>query len=262
MLTLYHGRTSVCAIKARIALAEKGLQWTGKLLALRGDQFDPEYMKLNPNAVVPTLVHDGKVIIESSVILYYLDDAFPEPALMPRSPYERSRVYLTNKLIDEYVHTACMTLTFATANRAAMARMGKEALAKDLARSPNAKHAAIKQQVAELGLDAPSVADALKQHVKLLDWMDQALASGPYLAGEACSMADIGVTPYIWRLEQLRLAKVWEKRPAVAAWYERMRARPSFKTAIEDVITQEDRERYASFEPDPWPRVKELLAKL
>ena len=63
MVTLYHGRTSVCSIKARLALAEKGVDWDGKLLTLRGDQFDPAYMKLNPNAVVPTLVHDGKVII-------------------------------------------------------------------------------------------------------------------------------------------------------------------------------------------------------
>ena len=44
MLTLYHGRTSVCAIKARIALAEKKLAWQGRLLTLQGDQFDPAYI--------------------------------------------------------------------------------------------------------------------------------------------------------------------------------------------------------------------------
>ena len=64
MLTLYHGRTSVCSIKARLALAEKGVAFESRLMTLRGDQFDPGYMKLNPNAVVPTLVHDGRVVIE------------------------------------------------------------------------------------------------------------------------------------------------------------------------------------------------------
>ena len=76
MLTLYHGRTSVCSVKARLALAEKGVDFDSKLLTLRGDQFDPAYMKLNPNAVVPTLVHDGRVIIESTVIMHYIDEAF------------------------------------------------------------------------------------------------------------------------------------------------------------------------------------------
>ena len=89
MLTLYHGRASVCSVKARLALAEKGVAFDSRLLTLRGDQFDPDYMKLNPNAVVPTLVHDGNVVIESTVIMHYVDEAFPgprwcRPALRPR----------------------------------------------------------------------------------------------------------------------------------------------------------------------------------
>jgi len=69
MLELYHHGSSVCAAKVRIVLAEKGLEWKGHYLdILKGDQFDPDYMKLNPKAVVPTLVHDGNVILESTVI--------------------------------------------------------------------------------------------------------------------------------------------------------------------------------------------------
>jgi glutathione S-transferase len=259
MLTLYHGRTSVCAIKARIALAEKGLPWEGKLLTLRGDQFDPGYLKLNPNAVVPTLVHDGQVIVESAVILYYLDDAFPEPPLMPRSPFERSQVYLTNKLIDEYVHDSCTTRTFATSNRAPMLKMGKEALEAELAQTPNAKRAEIKRQVAQHGLDAPVVVDAVRHHEKLLDRIEEATKAGRFIAGDRYSIADIAATPYVWRLEQLRLSRMWAHRPGVAAWYERVRARPSFDQAIGQVVTKEDFERYRSFEPDPWPKVQSIL---
>jgi glutathione S-transferase len=83
MLELYHSINSVCAQKVRIVLAEKELSHKEHLMTLGGDQFDPAYMKLNPNAVVPTLIHDGQPIIESSVILYYLDEAFPERPLMP-----------------------------------------------------------------------------------------------------------------------------------------------------------------------------------
>jgi len=117
VLELYHSVSSVCAQKVRVALAEKGLDYKNHLMTLRGDQFDPAYMKLNPNGVVPTLVHDGRVVIESSVILYYLDEAFPEPPLMPRDPLQRARVRMVNKLIDEYVHNSCTILTFATAFR-------------------------------------------------------------------------------------------------------------------------------------------------
>jgi glutathione S-transferase len=77
MLTLYHGRTSVCSIKARLALAEKQQAFESRLLTLRGDQFDPAYLRLNPAAVVPTLLHDGHVIVESTVIMHYVDEAFP-----------------------------------------------------------------------------------------------------------------------------------------------------------------------------------------
>jgi glutathione S-transferase len=79
MLELYHNTNSVCAQKVRIALREKGQAATEHLLTLQGDQNHPSYLKLNPNGVVPTLVHDGKVVLESSLILYYLDEAFPDP---------------------------------------------------------------------------------------------------------------------------------------------------------------------------------------
>src|SRR5262249_896963 len=60
MLELYHSINSVCAQKVRLALTEKELEAKEHLMTLRGDQFDPTYMKLNPNAVVPTVVHDGE----------------------------------------------------------------------------------------------------------------------------------------------------------------------------------------------------------
>ena len=102
MIYLYHGSTSVCAIKARLTLAEKNLPWDGEVLDLqRGDQHRPDYAKLNPNHVVPTLVHDGRVLIESTLIIEYLDEAFPAHPLMPADPYLRARARLWMKKIDD-----------------------------------------------------------------------------------------------------------------------------------------------------------------
>lgn len=64
MLELYHSINSVCAQKIRLALNEKKLPCTEHLMKLNGDQFDPAYLKLNPNGVVPTLIYDGQAITE------------------------------------------------------------------------------------------------------------------------------------------------------------------------------------------------------
>src|SRR5271169_1975531 len=96
VLELYHHINSVCAQKVRIALKEKGQEAMEHPLALLGDQNDPAYMKLNPNGVMPTLVHDGNVIVESSLILYYIDETFPNPPLMPKTPVARHRVRAYN----------------------------------------------------------------------------------------------------------------------------------------------------------------------
>jgi len=258
MLTLYHGRTSVCSVKARLALVEKGVPFDSKLMTLRGDQFDPAYMKLNPNAVVPTIVHDGNVVIESTVIMHHVDEAFPGPAITPSEPLARARMRMIEKLMDEYVHVSCMTITFATANRQHLMNLSPRELEAELAKSPDPKRSEIKRQVVTHGLDAPLVKDALRYHEKLFAMMEQALKSAPYLAGTEWSTADAAATPYIWRLDKLKLSRLWQGRAGIAEWYERIRARPSFKTAVEDWVTSADNERYAK-EPDPWPKVQQIL---
>ena len=109
-----------------------------------------------------------------------------------------------------------------------------------------------------MGLDAPVVIDALAAAEKLLTRIEAAMAEGPYIAGTDWSLADAAATPYVWRLDKLKLARLWDRRPAVAGWYERIRARPSFKAAVEDWLSPADIERYDSA-PDPWPKVQEIL---
>ena len=68
MFKLYHHGSSVCAAKVRLVLEEKDVEYEKHYLdILKGDQFDPDYLKINPKGVVPTLIHDEEVIFESSV---------------------------------------------------------------------------------------------------------------------------------------------------------------------------------------------------
>jgi glutathione S-transferase len=259
MLELYHNINSVCAQKVRIALAEKGQKVTEHLLTLQGDQNDPAYMKINPNGVVPTLVHDGNVITESSLILYYIDEAFPNPPLMPADPVARHRVRLYNKLIDEYMHNACTIMTFATAFRPRFLKMNREAWLAEINKAPLKRRAEYKRSVIERGLESEFVIDALHQHQKMISWMADDLKRGPFLAGNAFSNADCAVIPYILRLELLKLGGMWQREPAIVDWWSRVRERPSVKTTIFDRMLEADWAPFKNLAPDPWPLVQELL---
>jgi glutathione S-transferase len=259
MLELYHNINSVCAQKVRMALQEKGQQPKEHLLTLRGDQNDPNYLKLNPNGVVPTLVHDGRVIIESSLILYYIDEAFPDPPLMPEAPFARHRVRMYNKLIDEYVHNSCTILTFATAFRPNFLKMPREQWMAEINKAPLKRRAEYKRSVIEHGLDSEYVGDAVKQHRKLLSWMAEDLTRGPYLAGDAFSLAECAVIPYILRLELLKLSALWADYPVIADWWARVRERPTVKAAIFERMRDADWAPFKNLSPDPWPKVQTLL---
>jgi glutathione S-transferase len=259
MLELYHNINSVCAQKVRIALAEKGQAAKEHILTLQGDQNDPAYMKLNPNGVVPTLVHGDRVVIESSLILYYIDDVFPDPPLMPKEAAARHRVRLYNKLIDEYVHNSCTIMTFATAFRPRFMKMTREQWLDEINKAPLKRRAEYKRSVIEHGLESEFVVDALAQHQKMIGWMAEDLKNGPYLAGQTFSNADVAVIPYILRLELLKLAGMFTRYPAVADWWARVRERQSVKATIFDRMSDNDWAPFRNLSPDPWPAVQALL---
>ena len=93
MLELYGAPQSTCSQKVRLTLAEKNLNFVEhKMKLFQNDQLKPEYLKLNPNGVVPTLVDDGTPIIDLSVIMEYLDEVYPEIALSPAEPKQRAHM--------------------------------------------------------------------------------------------------------------------------------------------------------------------------
>jgi glutathione S-transferase len=111
---------STCSQKVRLVLAEKGLDFVShEIDLLSGGQHDPEYVKLNPNHVVPTLVHDGAVLIESTLINEYLDETFRDTPMRPADPRGRYAARLWTKRLDEKVHAATAVVTFAVGQPAA-----------------------------------------------------------------------------------------------------------------------------------------------
>ena len=209
MLELYHFPFSTCSQKVRLVLAEKGLDFVShEVDILSGAQHDPEYVKLNPNRVVPTLVHDGRVLLESTLINQYLDEAFAEPPLLPADALGRHQARIWTKRLDDKVHGATAVVTFAVGPRNIILQQPAEVREATIAGIPDPVERAARRSVIEHGVEAPEFAEALRKMLVLLDQMESALGARPqgWLTGPAYGLADAAVLPYVMRLDHLGFA--------------------------------------------------------
>jgi glutathione S-transferase len=264
MLELYHNDTSTCAQKVRVTLAEKGLEWKSHHLDLRrGDQQKPEYLKLNPRGVVPTLIDRGRAIRESNVIMEYLDDEFPQVPLRPEDSFGRAQMRLWTKRLDEGHHDiATATLSMGIAFRHQYLAKGPEACAALISQIPDPVRRERRRDVIHNGVEAKEFATAVTMWKRLLDDMQAALSAHGWLAGPAYSLADAAFTPYLTRLDHLGLLGWLDSRPRVAGWYDRLRARPSYATAF----TKWENADYIALMrgkgAEVWPRLKALMEQV
>jgi glutathione S-transferase len=260
-LALYHNDMSSCAQKVRLMLAEKGLQYESRHLNLRAGEHQQDwYVKLNPRAVVPTLIDGDIVVPESNVINEYLDERFPDPPLKPADPFGRAKMRLWTKQLDEGVHDSGIAiLSFGVAFRHQYISKG-EAGKEMLESIPDPIKRERRRDVIEKGLDSPFFKIAISRLLTLYRDMEDALTKHAWLAGDAYSIADAAFTPYVVRLDHLDLLGMLEPTPRVADWYRRIQARPSFK----DGITRWENADYLALMKrqgrESWPKIKEIMA--
>jgi glutathione S-transferase len=233
MLALYHNDMSSCAQKVRLCLAEKELPWESRHLNLRAGEHQQDwYVKLNPRAVVPTLIDGDIVVPESNVINEYLDDRFPDPPLKPADPFGRARVRLWTKQLDEGVHDAGLAvISFALAFRHQYLTRGEAGKAM-LDSIPDPIKRERRRDVVAKGLDSQFFHIAIARMLQLYDDMEEVLGRHAWLAGDAYTIADAAFTPYIVRLDHLDIMGLLDGHPRVLDWYRRIQARPSFQDAI------------------------------
>jgi glutathione S-transferase len=262
MLELYHNNISVCAQKVRLVLAEKGLEWKGHHINLRaGEQSRPEFLKINPKALVPALIHDGSVIVESTVICEYLDEAFPTPALKPADLVQRARMRQWAKVPDDGIHVHCASVSFAGVfARQIKSGFDAKGLEARFRSMPDQARAARQRLIMEQGFEVPFVRDAVRAFDKMLADMEKTLSDGPWLAGDAYSLAEACITPYVERLHRLGLAPMWERsRPRVTDWFRLIQARSSFKTALTDFRPLDYDDQLIDRGESVWPDVEKVL---
>jgi len=101
MIKLYEHPLSPYAQKVKIALYEKNVPFD----ALTPDLFggtDAAFMKSNPRHEVPSLIDDGVAVFDSTIMLEYIEDKWPQPPMLPKTPAERARVRMLEELCDTY----------------------------------------------------------------------------------------------------------------------------------------------------------------
>ncbi len=229
MLELYNFQQSTCSQKVRFCLAEKGLEWKDtRLDSRKSEQLSPEYLKLNPNGLVPTLVHDGKVIIDSSVIMEYLDEVFPETAMVPGDPLRRAWMRKWLRYFEEVPTPAIRYPSFQKYLIRSFKNLNEEDFEKAATSRPLRTN--FYRRMGTDGFSEEDMRAALDGLQQSVDRVDAAMAEngGPWIMGEMLTVADACYLPSLDRLDDLGYAHMWDERPHTAAWYEAIKARPSY----------------------------------
>ena len=228
---LYNAPQSTCSQRVRFVMHAKALPFAEKKLdLLAGDQLKPDYLALNPNGVVPTLDHDGVIVIDSSVIIEYLDEVAPDlENFTPRDPAKRAHMRALMRFIDEMPAAAVRVPTFNLAFLPRFAAMSEEEFLAFAESKPLRKEFML--AMGRTGFPEKEMEAAIQRLRRTYQRMDAEIeqSGGPWLLGKDLSLADISLMPAIVRMADLGQAGAWQDLPRVGHWYDAFRAHPAFK---------------------------------
>jgi glutathione S-transferase len=264
MLKLYHNDMSSCSQKVRFVLHEKGLEWDSELLDLRrGDQFEPKFRDINPKSLVPALVHDGATVVESNVIIEYLNEAFPTPHLLPVDALSRARVRAWMKRLDDGLHLEVIALSCAIAFRLQIIEAcgSDAALEQHLASIRDPYIQQIQREVVTGGIESPRFEQAVRAFEQAFVELEEALALHDWMVGDQLTLADIAYAPYVTRLDHLHMQGVWDNKPHVASWYARLQATSGYQAGLGDWFNAKYLPLMDAAGVKAWPRVARIIER-
>jgi len=231
MLELYHSPISTCSQKVRLCLAEKGLDFEHRHIDFGAlEQLSDEYLAINPNGVVPTLLHDGKAIIDSSVICEYIDETWPEPLLSPADIYNRAQMRAWMRYFEEVSTAAIRVPSFNKLFAKSLAQLPEETFNSITERMPLRK-TFYRKLNGESGFDQQLYDDSLSKLEDVLIRVERTLDVSRWICGNDFSIADILLIPTAVRMADIGLSTLWDDKPRVANWFEAVQQRPSFAQA-------------------------------
>lgn len=261
MLELFHNDMSTASQRVRFVLAEKNLDWIDRHMNLgAAEQHQQDYLKVNPNGMVPALVDDGFPVADASVITEYLEDKYPEHPLMPADPAQRARVRTWTMQVDENLQAFAGVVSIGIAMRHGLFAKSLADIDAGLNKMPDVVKRERQRDVTLRGLDSSFFPVAIRRYQRMLADMSAVLEKSEWLVGNRLSLADIAIAPYVTRLDQLQLAFLWEGLPRVTAWYERMKAHPGYRESHTKWFNEKGLELMKNKGLEAKPKVMQMMA--
>lgn len=195
MLQFYYSRLSINARRVWVTLLEKNLEFEPILMKLNGDQFQPDFLKLNPFHHIPVLIDDGFSIFESLAILDYLEAKYPEPSFMPNDAKDIAKI---------------RTIELVTVNELPPASI---VLMKDML---------------DVDVEAKQIEKAKQTMAIALQYFEDNLSeNSSYFIGEKFTYADLVAGTAVASIPWLGISL--EPYPKVTKWLENLQQRESWK---------------------------------
>jgi glutathione S-transferase len=207
MAKLYHFPLSPFCRKVRLSLAEKKIE-----VELHDEKYweqDPDFLRRNPAGKVPILRMDGKMMSESAAICEYLEEKYPDPALMPRDAEGRYEVRRLVSWFDDKFHQE-------VTSKLLYERVNKKVMGRGFPDSANVK----------------AGAKAIKYHLDYMAWL---LDQRRWLAGDVMTLADFAAAAHLSALDYISDVD-WNRSDVVKDWYAKIKSRPAFRSILADQI--------------------------
>ena len=207
MAKLYHVPLSPFCRKVRLSLAEKKIEC--ELIEERYWEKAPDFLRRNPAGKVPVLKLNGHVMAESAAICEYLEEAHPEPPLLPKSAEARYEVRRLVAWFDDKFHSE-------VTSKLLYERVNKKVMKQGFPDSTNVK----------------AGARAIKYHLDYMAWL---LDRRRWLAGDVMTLADFAAAAHLSALDYISDVD-WHRSEAVKDWYAKIKSRPAFRGILADQV--------------------------
>jgi glutathione S-transferase/GST-like protein len=233
VLEVYTWEPNANSGKPLLLLKEKGAEFTYHYIDMgQREQHSPEYLKLNPSGTVPTVVHDGHTLTESSPALEYLDAALDGPSLRPRDPYALWRMRRWIRFLD-YEYCPALAMFGGAAASSRLAVQDAAAIERAVQAIPMPERRRVWRMILAKGLPEAELAESDRRIRAGVHLFERALTEQPYLAGPEFTLADLVALITVYAMPTLRPEEVNDRlTPHYMDWFRRCHARPAVQATF------------------------------